>query len=119
MTFKRIGKIFTVLRAASSFRAVSAFWHSFPALAQHFQTASNDKTRQNTEKATFHGVISKLCKTNLVKNLALMADVLSELKNLSEALQNQNITLPKLHTLLLVYTKRIESLMLCRGSISF
>ena len=39
-----------------------------------------------------------------------MADVLNELKNLSETLQSQNITLPKAHTLLNAYTKRIKSL---------
>ena len=39
-----------------------------------------------------------------------MADVLNELTNLSEALQSRNTTLPKAHTLLHVYTKRRESL---------
>ena len=40
-----------------------------------------------------------------------MADVLNELKYLSETLQNRNITLPKAHTLLTTCTKRIESLL--------
>ena len=39
-----------------------------------------------------------------------MADVLNELTNLSETLQSRNNTLPKAHTLLNAYTKRIESL---------
>ena len=39
-----------------------------------------------------------------------MADVLNELTNLLETLQSQNTTLPKAHTLLNAYTKRIESL---------
>ena len=82
LTLKRIGKVFTVRWVASSFRAVSAVWHFFPALAQHFQNASKDETRQSTEKARFQGLLSKLCTTSFVKNLALMADVLNELKKL-------------------------------------
>ena len=39
-----------------------------------------------------------------------MANVLNKLKKLSETLQNRNTTLPKAHTLLTAYTKRIESL---------
>ena len=84
-TLKRIGKVFTVRWVASSFRVVSAVCHSFPVLAQHFQNASKDETRQSTEKARFQGLLAKLCTTSFVKNLALMTDVLNELKNLSEA----------------------------------
>ena len=51
LTLKRIGKVFTVHWVASSFRVVSAVWHSFPALAQHVQNASKDETRQSTEKS--------------------------------------------------------------------
>ena len=46
-----------------------------------------------------------------------MADVLNELTNLSETLQSRNTTLPKAHTLLNTYTKRIESLIAFRGDI--
>ena len=113
LTFKRIGKVFTVRCVASSFRAVSAVWHSFPALAQHFQNASKDETRQSTEKAWFQGLLSKLCATSFVKNLALTADVLNELKNLSETLQNRSTTLPKAQNLLTVYIRRIENLVCC------
>ena len=44
-----------------------------------------------------------------------MADVLNELTNLSETLQSRNTTLPKAHTLLNAYTKRIESLIASPG----
>ena len=54
-------------KESSSFRAVSAVWHSFPALAQHFDKASNDETRQSTKKARFQGILSKFCATNLLK----------------------------------------------------
>ena len=47
--------------------------------------------------------------------LELMADVLNELTNLSEKLQSRNTTLPKAHTLLNAYTKRIESLIASPG----
>ena len=100
-TLKIIGKVFTIRWVASSFRAVSAVWHSFPAMAQHFHKASNDETRQTTEKARFQRILSKFCTINFVKNLTLMADVLNELTNLSETLQSRNTTLPKAHTLLM------------------
>ena len=114
-TLKRIGKVFTIRWVASSFGAVSAVWHSFPASGQHFHKASNDETRQSTEKARFQGILSKFCTINFVKNLALMADVLNELTNLSETLQNRNTTLPKAHALLNAYTKRIKSLIASLG----
>jgi len=80
---KRIGKVFIIRWVASSFRAVSAVKHSFPALAQHFQNASRNETRQSAEKARFQGFLSKL---------ALMANV-SMIKKLV-----RNTTKPKYHT---------------------
>ena len=44
-----------------------------------------------------------------------MADVLNELTNLSETLQSQITMLPKAHTLLNAYTKRIKSLIASPG----
>ena len=44
-----------------------------------------------------------------------MADVLNELTNLSETLQSRNTTLPKAHTLLNAYTKRIKSVIAYPG----
>jgi len=115
LTLKGIGKVFTVRWVASSFRSVSAVWHCFPALAQHFQNASKDETRQSTEKARFQGLLSKLCTTSFVKNLSLMADVLNELKNLSETLQNRSTTLPKAQNVLTACVRRIESLVVSPG----
>jgi len=48
-----------------------------------------------------------------------MADVLNELKNLSETLQNRTTTLPKAQNLLTVYIKRIESLVVSPGEHSY
>ncbi|KAJ3607587.1 hypothetical protein NHX12_024638 [Muraenolepis orangiensis] len=82
---------------------------SYPALAQHFREASEDDTRDSRERAKFKGLLSKLCSINFLKSLALMADVLTELKNLSEILQNRKTTLPKAHDIMTTYVKRIES----------
>uniref|UniRef100_A0A672GNY5 Uncharacterized protein n=1 Tax=Salarias fasciatus TaxID=181472 RepID=A0A672GNY5_SALFA len=96
ITLKKIGKVFTVRWVASSYRAVSAVWQSFPALAQHFRK--------------FRGLLSKLTSINFLKNLAVMADVLSELKDLSEMLQNRRMTIPKAHNTMTTFVRRIESL---------
>ena len=66
---KRIGKVFAICWVASSFRAISVVKHSFPALAQHFQNASKNETRQSAEQARFQGLLSKL---------TLMADVFND-----------------------------------------
>lgn len=110
VTLSRIGKVFSVRWVASSSRAVSAVWQSYPALAQHFREASEGDTRDSRERAKFRGLLSKLCSINFVKSLAVMADVLTELKNLSEILQNRKTTLPKAHDIMTMYVKRIESL---------
>ena len=65
---KRIGKVLTIRWVASSFRAVSAVKHSFPALAERFQNASKSETRQSAEKARFQGLLSKLPLTAEVFN---------------------------------------------------
>ncbi|KAJ4922910.1 hypothetical protein JOQ06_022583 [Pogonophryne albipinna] len=109
IALRRIGKVFSVRWVASSWRAVSAVWQSYPALAQHFREASEDDTRDSRERAKFKGLLSKLCSINFLKSLALMADVLTELKNLSEILQNRKTTLPKAHDIMTTYVKRIES----------
>lgn len=110
ITLKKIGRVFNIRWVASSFRAVSAVWDSFPALAEHFREASEDDTRATIERSKYNGLLSKLCSINFVKSLAIMVDVLTELKNLSEILQNRETTLPKAHDTMTMYVKRIESL---------
>lgn len=110
ITLRRIGRLFSVCWVASSFRTISAVWDSLPALAQNFCEASEDGTRDGRERAKFKGLHSKLCSINFVKSLAIMADVLTELKNLSEILQNRKTTLPKAHDIMTMYVKRTESL---------
>uniref|UniRef100_A0A3Q1CEZ2 Uncharacterized protein n=1 Tax=Amphiprion ocellaris TaxID=80972 RepID=A0A3Q1CEZ2_AMPOC len=110
ITLRRIGKVFTVRWVASSWRAVSAVWQSYPALAQHFREASEDHSRDSKERAKFSGLLSKLCSVSFVKSLALMVDILTELKNLSEILQSRKTTIPKAHEMMTIYVQRIESL---------
>ena len=95
---KRIGEELTVGWVASSFKAISAIWRSFPALVQHFHNAFENETKQRIEKARFFGLTPKL--SNIFgRNLALLVDVTNEFKNLSETLQNENTTLPKANNL--------------------
>uniref|UniRef100_A0A3B3BXM0 DUF4371 domain-containing protein n=1 Tax=Oryzias melastigma TaxID=30732 RepID=A0A3B3BXM0_ORYME len=100
ITLKRIGRVFSVRWVASSWRAVNAVWQSYSALAQHFQKASEDTSRE---------------RANFLKSLALMVDVLTELKKLSEILQNRKTTIPKAHEFMTNYLKRIESLKIYPG----
>uniref|UniRef100_A0A3P9IIB3 DUF4371 domain-containing protein n=1 Tax=Oryzias latipes TaxID=8090 RepID=A0A3P9IIB3_ORYLA len=94
ITLKRIGRVFSIRWVASSWRAVNAVWQSYSALAQHFQKASEDNSR---ERAKFSGLLSKLCTVHFLKSLALMVD-------------NRKTTIPKAHELMTNYLKRIESL---------
>ena len=80
-----------------------------------FRTLQKMKLDKVQKKTRFQGLLSKLCTNSFVKNLALMADVLNELKNLSETLQNRSTTLPKAQNLLTVYIRRIESLVVSPG----
>ena len=92
MTLKRIRKVFTVRWVASSFRAVSAVWHSFPALVQHFHKASNDESRQSTEKARFQEVLSKTLYNKFCLKFGDDSGYLEQIKKLI-----RNIAKPKYH----------------------
>ena len=52
-TLKRIGKVFTFRWVASSFRAVSAVWHSFPVLAQHLTKLQMTKRGKAQKRPDF------------------------------------------------------------------
>ncbi|XP_074872882.1 E3 SUMO-protein ligase KIAA1586-like [Carettochelys insculpta] len=110
VVLKKIGRVFSVQWVASTWRAVSAVWQTYPALAKYFQEASQDQTRDGRERAKFQGLHSKLCSAQFVKNLSLMLDVLTELKNLSELLQDRELMIPKADSLMKIYLQRIDSL---------
>uniref|UniRef100_A0A8C3FJM6 Uncharacterized protein n=1 Tax=Chrysemys picta bellii TaxID=8478 RepID=A0A8C3FJM6_CHRPI len=52
----------------------------------------------------------RLCSANFIRNLSLMLDVLTELKNLSEMLQERDMTIPKADNLMKMCIKRIKNL---------
>jgi len=93
--FKKIGKMLSIRWVASSFRAVSAVYHNYAALYSHFCAASTDVSRDAKTKASFMGLATSLASEEFVMNLGLFMDALSELTTVSEALQRDDVTLPR------------------------
>ncbi|KAH1167869.1 hypothetical protein KIL84_003352 [Mauremys mutica] len=110
IVLQNIGKVFNLTWVASTWRAVNAVWQTYPASAKHFKAVSQDLSRVGSERIKFQGLHSKLCSVNFIRNLPLMLDVLTELKNLSDMLQERDKTIPKAENLMQIYIKRIESL---------
>lgn len=89
-------------------RAVSAAWHSHPALAQHSRETLEDDTRDSSREkgqiqrsafcaqVVFHTLPEKFFRT--------------ELKTLSDILQNRKTALPKARDIITMYVKYIERL---------
>jgi len=82
---------------ASSFRTVKAIWNLYYPLYCHLIKASEDASRNSSEKQTFKGLEMKLASSSFVVNLATMYDCLEEL---SLDLQDGKITLPRAHALI-------------------
>lgn len=99
----KIGKIFGVRWIASSFLTVKAVWCNFEALYAHFQ---KDATSQNA----FKGLSRRLCSPEFLQDLALMYDVLFELKELSELLQDRTTSLDKADKIIHRYLQRIQTM---------
>ena len=59
----------------------------------HFKSASKDARKSKRDQTTFLELFRKLSSKQLLLDLAVMFDVLTELKLLSEALQKRDITL--------------------------
>lgn len=79
---------------ASSYRTVNAVWSSYAALHQHFVQESTNFALDGKERATYAGLHKKLELPVFLKNLAIMADALEELADLSQNLQADAINLP-------------------------
>jgi hypothetical protein len=94
---QKIGRMLDTRWVASSYRAASAVIKSYPALAEHLRTASNDTGRDSRERSKYSGMLSYLTSRNFVLNLALMSDALQELSTLSLALQSRGITFVQAH----------------------
>lgn len=66
-------KLLKVCWIASSFRSVKTVWTSYEALVHHFQKASEDSKRDETEKSMFDGLLRKISDKNFLLDLELMA----------------------------------------------
>jgi hypothetical protein len=97
---KKIGRIFTVRWVASSYRAVMAVHRDYTALHNHFTAASQDLTRDKTQKQQYRGLADTLASEAFILNLGLMIDALKELCNISEELQKDDITLHRAYQLI-------------------
>ena len=93
MQVLKIGQIFTIRWVASSFRTVKAVWNNYPALASHFKTASEDPSRNDTDRKKYLGLHKQLSNAGFVADLACMKDMLRELQALSLRLQQRDIDL--------------------------
>ncbi|XP_034149789.1 E3 SUMO-protein ligase KIAA1586-like [Esox lucius] len=78
---------------ASSYSTVKAVWKDFPALAQQMRAASEDRTYTDAERKKYTGMLNRLTSTGFVTDLAIMRDVLQELKSLSLKLQKSSTSL--------------------------
>jgi hypothetical protein len=85
----KITSIFTVRWVASSFRVVRAIWRDFQALHSHLQSASVDSSRSSSERGKFQSLARHLASVNFVQDVALLKDVLRELKSTSMVLQKR------------------------------
>lgn len=93
MQILRIGQIFNIRWVASSFNTVKAVWNNYPALARHFKIASEDASRNDTERKKFLALYKHLTNSGFLLDLACMKDILRELQGLSLKCQQRDITL--------------------------
>ena len=93
MNIRKIGRVFTIRWVASSFRTVSALWHNYPALYEHFKQASVCTDMKQADRQQFKGLAEKLSTRNFVEDLALLKDCLGQLSILSETLQSKDMNI--------------------------
>lgn len=98
---KKIGRILDVRWVASSERTCSAVWSSFPSLYRHFRESSKDDSRSAKERAKYLGLAERISSKEFVLNLGLLFDALTELAQLSTALQKNDIAIPSAHNSIL------------------
>ena len=90
---RKIGKVFTIRWAASTYRAVYALWCSFPALHEHFSILSKDTFLDPVKRATYNGIAKKLATKEFVEDVAVIKDCLGQISILSESLQKSDISI--------------------------
>ena len=76
--FFTIGRVLDNRWVASSFRTVKAIWNLYYPLYCHLIKASEDASRNSSEKQTFKGLAMKLASSSFVVNLATMYDCLED-----------------------------------------
>uniref|UniRef100_A0A8C5MST2 DUF4371 domain-containing protein n=1 Tax=Leptobrachium leishanense TaxID=445787 RepID=A0A8C5MST2_9ANUR len=106
----KIGKVFTVRWVASSQRAIRAVWESYPALHSHLVKASTSSEHTTKQKSVFSGLNKVLTSEEYLLNLAGVADAVQEMGLLSEALQRDDITLPRAYQLINRSVRAIEKM---------
>ena len=97
---QEIGKIGRVLGprwAACGLRFALAEWNAYPALYKYF-----------SGEAKYSGKSARLCNKHLLKNLALIIDILQEIFLLSNAFQARGLTLTKAEQLIKRTNQEIE-----------
>ena len=72
----------------------------YAALDKHFLTASTDRLRDDATRQTYRGLRNTLRSDEFILNLGLMMDSLSELTRISEALQSDDVTLPRAYQII-------------------
>jgi hypothetical protein len=107
---RKIGKMLTIRWVASSFRAVSAVHQNYSALHKHFCAASTDVSRDDKTKAMFSGLATSIASPEFVMNLGLFMDALSELTKVSEALQRDDVTLPRAYQVISRTIRALEKM---------
>ena len=95
---QRIGKVFDVRWAASSYQTLSAVWQSYPALHSFFSTSAFSQTSKH--RAVSSGLKSTLAAPEFVHSLAVLLDALEEVSNLSLTLQAESCSLSKAYRII-------------------
>ena len=92
VTFKKIGKVFTIRWAASSLSTVNAVLNNLEALKKHFHTKFIIE-KDASKKSRIKYILENLRSSESLKNLQIMQKALEETSVLSKQLQTKNMTL--------------------------
>ena len=118
---KKIGKVFTIRWAASTYRAVNALWSSFPALHEHFSTLSKDNSIGSCKRKMYSGIAKKLATKEFVEDVAVIKDCLGQVSILSESLQKSDVSVIEANRYLQYTVNSLEKIKLfvTEGKYSF
>ena len=100
----KIGRVLGPRWAACSLRAVIAVWRAYPALHKVFKGEKK-----------FSGLATRLENKNFIKDLALMIDILTEIANLSVALEARGVGLERAERLIKRTLKAFRTLKSTQG----